>query len=163
MESLINALQRITLWYQDSEQGEPETFPKGLSFEDLTRLLGYLPFKLPEEVCVLYQRCNNYQYDINYIPKPSIIPLKEAMDLWFEENDEEKVTPTWYQFPVFSHENGLFVIVGGDEMEDSSPVWDVNWLDDELREPVFPDIASMMTGIADGLEAERKYWGFGKT
>jgi hypothetical protein len=173
MEPLIEALQRITPWYQDPDQEVPPTFPRGLPLEDLKNLLEYLPFQLPEEVCEIYQWSNGsrnplavdrqlqntdvYRYDTD-IGRVSLIPLKDAIDLWFYDNDEDEITSTWYHFPIFSHENGLIVIVGSDQMEDSSPVWDVDRLDDELREPVFPDLTNMMTGIADTIETEQMFW-----
>jgi hypothetical protein len=174
MSSLIEALQRITPWYQDPESEAPQTFPHGLPFEEVENWLGALPFQVPQEVYEIYRWCNGrvnpsavgripqstdvYIYNIDYMAKASVIPLKEAVDLWFESNDEERITETWYNFPVFSHENGLIVIVGNEQKQESSPVWDLDWLDDELREPVFPNITSMMTGIADATEAEREFW-----
>lgn len=173
MESLVNILQRITPWYQDPDQEIPPTFPSGLSIEELKNLLEYLPFQLPEEVCELYQWCNGsrnpmavgrmlqhtdiYQYNIDYMPKASLMPLKDAIDLWFYDNDEDEITPTWYHFPIFSHENGLIVVVGSNQMEEESPIWDVDYLDEELRKPVFPNLKSMMTGIADVVELEREF------
>jgi hypothetical protein len=173
MESLIDALQRITPWYEDPDGEVPPTFPRGLPYEELTKLLEYLPFQLPEEVCELYQWCNGsenplavgrrlqhtdvYTYDIGYMAKARVIPLKDAIDLWLESNDENTITQTWYHFPIFSHENGLIVIVGSEQMEDSSAIWDVDGLEDKLSEPIFPTLASMMTGIADVIEAEHEF------
>ncbi|MEA5549705.1 hypothetical protein VB713_01705 [Anabaena cylindrica UHCC 0172] len=173
MSSLIETLQRITPWYRDTDYEVIQTFPHGLPFEDVENWLGALPFQVPQEVYEIYQWCNGrvnptaarqmpqtdvYFYNIDYMANASVIPLKESVDLWFENNDEDQITKTWYHFPVFSHENGLIVIVGSDQQQESSPVWDVDWLNDELGKPVFPNITSMMTGIADVIEAEREFW-----
>jgi hypothetical protein len=172
MESLIDAIQRITPWYGDPDEEVPPTFPCGLPDEELSELLGYLPFQLPEEVCELYQWCNGsrnplavnrplqhtdvYKYDI-CCAIAGVIPLKEAIRLWFESNDENTITHTWYHFPIFSHENGLIVVVGSEQMEESSAIWDVDGLEEQLSEPVFPSLTSMTTGVADVIETEHEF------
>jgi hypothetical protein len=40
---------------------------------------------------------------------------------------------------------------------ESSAIWDVEGLEEQLSEPVFPSLTSMMTGVADVIETEHEF------
>jgi hypothetical protein len=175
MSSLIDALKRITPWYQSPKHSRPSRFPYGLSSDEIEQQLTVLPFRLPLEFYEIYQWCNgsknpeatddyqpesSHEYNI-LIAEAQFFDLETAVKLWVDSDrsyGRGVGKDASLNFPLMHHENGIMVVVGSQEQQPASPVWDISFLNDSLREPEYPSVTKMMTAVAEVEEKEREFW-----
>jgi hypothetical protein len=182
MSSLINALRSITPWYQNPERSRPSHYPAGLSLNEIEQKLAILPFRLPVEVYEIYQWCDGgenptvvdeypsgilqasdipyHEYNI-LIALAQFFDLDTAISLWLRGDQEAgrgAGREPSLQFPLMHHENGIIVVVGSQEQQESSPVWDVDGLGELLEKAQYPSITNMMTAVAEIADKEAEFW-----
>ncbi|MBZ8178554.1 SMI1/KNR4 family protein [Oscillatoria salina] len=181
MSGIIQALERIINWLQKYDP-EPETIPPGFSLLQIQELTKKLPFKLPLEVCKLYQYCNG---KVGITPYSRLFSLEEALkiclsyiytEVFLIHYSSEELSKnfcnfmshpdaqqflfayyplTTYRFPLFVENDGLCYVICDENEKKVSPIW----YEFIGREPVIysASLTSLMLTFAECYETGGYY------
>ena len=124
MSILKTSLEKIVNWLRVNYPDAASALRPGLTDQEIAALTQDIPFKLPLEVCELFQCCNGESVRLD--PTLVLYSLKSALEQSLDSNwmKGDKWADSDYALPIF-HGNGkdFYYVLCDQEQKTTSPVW----------------------------------------
>jgi len=152
---LQKALASLTVWLETSAPDCIDEFSPGLIDLEIQNRLADLPFKLPQEVNILYQWRNGSGFDSRLFVYHDFLDLDRALEsfealneVWPEIAEPDTPQPL---FPLFEFEGEYFATIGSDKAVTTSPVYYIS----EIFEVdlAYNSLTTMLLTLAESCQA----------
>ncbi|WP_156114024.1 DUF6745 domain-containing protein [Myxosarcina sp. GI1] len=149
-----DSLETIVAWLEQYAPNFVDDFLPGLDEEEISRRLEQLPFKVPREVCELYQWRNGISSERMLFVYHDFLELERAIEqsemLSKSIPERERDNEPAYLFLLFEFESEYFAVAGGDKVVETAPVYHISDIFEVTL--VFNSITTMMLALAESYE-----------